>query len=178
VTLKFTGHAHLSRCPVIFGLHKLWDLLVLHKGRLVAALEFKSQVRPSFGNNFNNRTEEAIGTAHCLWTAYRENAFGEQPRPFLGWLMVVEDTARSRAPVRDKSPHFKVFPEFQGASYLQRYDVFCKRLVKESLYNAAAVLATPRQAIETGEHSALSELTSLRTFVSSFAAHIAAEAVR
>ena len=168
----------LVTLPGYFRPTKLWDLLVIHQGRLVAALEFKSQVGPSFGNNFNNRTEEAIGTAHCLWTAYRENAFGDQPRPFLGWLMVVEDTERSRAPVRDTSPHFKVFPEFQGASYLQRYDLFCRRLVKESLYNAAAVLATPRQAIDTGEHSTLSELTSLRTFVSSFAGHIAAQAVR
>jgi len=32
----------------------------------------KSQVGPSFGNNFNNRTEEAIGSAIDLWTAFRE----------------------------------------------------------------------------------------------------------
>jgi hypothetical protein len=55
--------------PGFFRPTKLWDLLVLHKGKLIAALEFKSQVGPSFGNNLNNRTEEAIGTAHDLWTA-------------------------------------------------------------------------------------------------------------
>lgn len=48
--------------PGYFRPTKLWDLLVLNEGRLVAALECKSQVGPSFGNNFNNRTEEAIGT--------------------------------------------------------------------------------------------------------------------
>jgi hypothetical protein len=63
--------------PGYFRPTKLWDLLVINEGRLIAALEFKSQVGPSFGNNFNNRTEEAIGTAHDLWTAYRENAFGK-----------------------------------------------------------------------------------------------------
>lgn len=73
---------------------------------LVAALEFKSHVGPSFGNNFNNRTEEAIGTSHDLWTAYREGAFGKQARPFIGWLMVVEDSSASRSPVKDQSPHF------------------------------------------------------------------------
>lgn len=84
-------------------------MLLMSNGRLVAAMELKSQVGPSFGNNFNNRTEEAIGTAVDLRTAYREGAFGESPRPFIGWLMLVEDCAASRTPVRDKSPHFSVF---------------------------------------------------------------------
>ncbi len=103
--------------PGYFRPTKLWDLLVINEGRLIAALEFKSQVGPSFGNNFNNHSEEAIGTAHDLWTAYREGAFGEQTRPFVGWLMLLEDAPASRAPVRDLSPHFPVFEEFQGASY-------------------------------------------------------------
>ena len=99
------GHAdiHQSRAlvtlPGFFRPTKLWDLVVIHRGHLVAAIELKSQVGPSFGNNFNNRTEEAIGTAHDFWTAYREKAFGEQSKPFVGWLMVVEDAPRSRSPV-------------------------------------------------------------------------------
>lgn len=50
--------------PGYFRPTKLWDLLVIYKGELIAAVELKSQVGPSFGNNFNNRTEEATGTAH------------------------------------------------------------------------------------------------------------------
>ena len=96
--------------PGFFRPTKQWDLLVLNEGRLIAALEFKSQVG-SFGNNFNNRTEEAIGTAHDVWTAYREGAFGEHPKPFLGWLMLLEDQDGSRSPVTDKSPHFPLLPE-------------------------------------------------------------------
>ena len=92
----FTAVAALSCLPGYFRPTKLWDLLVINEGRLIAALEFKSQVGPSFGNNFNNRTEEAIGTAHDLWTAYREGAFGKQPRPFVGWMMMVEDAPESR----------------------------------------------------------------------------------
>ena len=89
--------------PGYFRPTKLWDLLVIYKGELIAAIELKSQVG-SFGNNFNNRTEEAIGTAHDLWTAYREEAFGKQPRPFVGWLMMVEDGPKSRCVVKDASP--------------------------------------------------------------------------
>jgi Restriction endonuclease XhoI len=178
------GHADIHRgravvtLPGYFRPTKLWDLLVLNRGRLVAAIELKSQVGPSFGNNFNNRTEEAIGTAHDFWTAYREGAFGKQPRPFIGWLMLVEDAPGSRTPVRDRSPHFKVFPEFQGASYLKRYDILCQRLIQEQLYTTAALLASPREAKDTGAFAELSDLTSLKTFVTSLAGHIAAEAAR
>ncbi len=168
----------LLTLPGYFRPTKLWDLLVINGGQLVAALEFKSQVGPSFGNNFNNRTEEAIGTSHDLWTAYREGAFGKRPRPFVGWLMLVEDALRSRSPVRDASPHFPVFPAFQGASYLQRYNVLCQHLVQEQLYTAASVIASPRTAAIDGEYTELDEMTSLRTFVTSFAGHIAAEAAR
>ena len=96
------------------------------------ALEFKSQVGPSFGNNFNNRTEEAIGTAIDLWTAYREAAFGQIPRPFVGWLVLVEDCEKSRSPVQDNSPHFPVLDEYKGASYADRYDLLCQKLVQEA----------------------------------------------
>ena len=178
------GHAqiHQTRAlvtlPGYFRPTKLWDLLVMHEGRLIAAMELKSQVGPSFGNNFNNRTEEAIGTAHDFFVAYREGAFGNQPPPFVGWLMLVEDAPASRRPVRDKSPHFGVFPEFEGASYLKRYDILCQRLVKEKLYSAASVIASPRTAVSTGVFSDLSELAGLGNFVRSFAAHIAQEASR
>lgn len=164
--------------PGYFRPTKLWDVLVIHRGHLVAAIELKSQVGPSFGNNFNNRTEEAIGTAHDLWTAYREGAFGQQPRPFVGWLMMVEDAPESRRQVTDRSPHFPVLEAFQDASYLKRYDVLCQRLVQEQLYGAAAVLASPRKAATTGEFCHMSDLTSLKTFVATFAGHIAAEAAR
>ena len=164
--------------PGFFRPTKLWDLLVVNEGRLIAAVELKSQVGPSFGNNFNNRTEEAIGTAHDLWTAYREGAFGKNPRPFVGWLMMVEDAPESRRPVRDSSPHFQVFSEFQGASYLMRYDLLCQRLMQEQLYTTACLIASPRSAAATGEYAALSDMTNLTTFVTALAGHIAAEAAR
>ncbi|MDD5333935.1 MAG: PaeR7I family type II restriction endonuclease [Rhodoferax sp.] len=164
--------------PGYFRPTKLWDLLVVDQGRLVAALEFKSHVGPSFGNNFNNRAEEAIGTSHDLWTAYREGAFGKQERPFVGWLMVIEDAPKSRADVKDKSPHFPVFPEFVGASCQKRYDILCQRLALEQLYSSASVIATPRSAITDGAYSELSAMTGLRSFVAALAGHIATEAAR
>ncbi len=92
--------------------------------------------------------------------------------------MVVEDAVGSQTPVRDSSIHFPVFKEFQGASYLKRYDILCQRLVKEQLYTSASVICTPRTAAATGEYINLSAMTGLKEFVTSFAAHIAAAAER
>ena len=72
--------------PGYYRPEKRWDLIVVADETLLASIEFKSQVGPSFGNNFNNRTEEALGSATDLWAAYREGAFRESQRPWLGYL--------------------------------------------------------------------------------------------
>ena len=164
--------------PGYFRPTKEWDIVIVHRRELVAAIELKSQVGPSFSNNFNNRTEEAIGTALDLWTAFRENAFGRQPRPFTGWLMLVEDHEKSRRPVRVSSPSFPVFDVFEGASYLDRYNLLCQRLMQEQLYTAATVIAAGRNAVSTGVFTELSAMTGLRTFITTLAGHIAATAAR
>ena len=73
---------------------------------------------------------------------------------------------------------FPVVPEFQGASYLERYNILCRKLAQERLYTTATIMASPRTAATTGEFADLSELTGLKTFITSFAGHIAAEAAR
>ena len=72
--------------PGYYRPEKKWDLLVVVDDQLLVAIEFKSQVGPSFGNNFNNRTEEAIGNAEDVWTAYREGRFGKHQAPVLGYF--------------------------------------------------------------------------------------------
>ncbi len=162
--------------PGFFRPTKLWDLLVINKEKLIAAIEFKSQVGPSFGNNANNRCEEALGTAVDLWTAYREGAFGDSRKPFVGYLMLLEDAAASRTPVTDVSPNFPVFSEFRGASYAERYNILCRKLMAEQLYSAATVILSPRASSKSGDFTEMSELTGLKSFLTSLAGHIAAEA--
>ncbi len=118
---------------------KKWDLLVVSDGKLLAGIEFKSQVG-SFGNNYNNRTEEAIGSATDIWAAYREGAFKPSARPWLGYLMLLEEAPGSVSPVRAREPHFKVFPEFKESSYAKRYEILLTKLVRERLYDAACFL--------------------------------------
>ncbi|UCH94339.1 MAG: PaeR7I family type II restriction endonuclease [Candidatus Aminicenantes bacterium] len=131
--------------PGFFRPTKEWDFLVVKNDQLIIALEAKSQVGPSFGNNFNNRTEEAIGSAVDMWTAYREGAFNKTVKPWLGYIFLLEDCEASQKPVRVKEPHFKVFPEFVDASYAKRYEHFCRKLVRERHYNIASFLLSDRK---------------------------------
>lgn len=119
--------------PGYFRPTKEWDLLVIVEHRLLAAIEFKSQVGPSFGNNYNNRTEEALGSATDILTAYREGAFQPSEKPWLGYLMILEETKRSVSPVKVDEPFFKVFEEFRGASYAKRYELLCLKGKRTSL---------------------------------------------
>jgi hypothetical protein len=159
--------------PGYFRPTKNWDMLVVSKGELVAAMEFKSQRGPSFGNNFNNRSEEAIGTAHDLRTAYRDGALGKNAiRPWLGWVMLLEDCPDSTKPVQVKEPHFKVFPEFERASYAKRYELLLRRLVKEDLYNQACLLLATASGGPRGEFSEPAEDLTMRAFLASLGGHI------
>ena len=128
--------------PGFFRPTKEWDLLIVREKTLLAAIEAKSQVGPSFGNNFNNRTEEAMGSALDLWTAYRERAYLASPQPFLGYFFMLEDCEASTRPVKVQEPHFKVLAEFVGASYMRRYEIFCRKLVLERHYTAAAFVSS------------------------------------
>lgn len=180
--------------PGFFRATKNWDVLVIHERRLLAVFEFKSQVG-SFGNNFNNRSEEVIGSAADLWVAHHHGAYGDGPRmnrmrvseevppllnpgllndprpPFLAWLMLLEDCEESQMPVRCEEPHYPVFDEFRGASYAQRYQILCERLVERQLYSAAAMALS---VAGSDRHESLSPATSIRNLFAEFSGRLLA----
>ncbi len=167
-------YSRLLELPGFFRPTKEWDLLVVRDDQLILALEAKSQVGPSFGNNFNNRTEEAMGSAIDLWTAYREGAFNKSLRPWLGYTFLLEDSPASRSPVRVKEPHFKVFPEFVEASYAKRYELFCRKLVRERHYNAAAYLISNRDFGISGDYREPADDLTFEILARSLVAHVSA----
>ncbi len=159
--------------PGWFRAEKKWDLLVVVKGQLIAAMEFKSQVG-SFGNNFNNRTEESLGSATDIWTAYREGAFAISQRPWLGYVIVLEEVARSLNPVSVKEPHFHVFPEFREASYAKRYEILMTKLVRERLYDSTALLLSSQTSATDGSYRQPSTELSVENLLTSLKARVMA----
>jgi len=168
----FTNHS--VELPGYFRPTKGWDLVVVRDRVLVAAIELKSQVGPSFSNNFNNRTEEAMGSAADLWVAYREQAYLASPQPFVGYFVMVEDCEASSRPVRVQEPHFQVFPEFVEASYQRRYELFCRKLVLERYYTASAFITSSRTAGMDGEYDTPAEDVSMERFAKALIGHIGA----
>lgn len=156
--------------PGYYRSEKKWDLIVVSNGQLVTAMEFKSQVGPSFGNNFNNRSEEAIGSATDIWVAYREGRFGKTPAPFLGYFFLLEDCDKVKTPVRNKEPYFKVDPVFEKASYSKRYELLSRRLVLERVYSAAClIMATNSPKTQITQPA---EDLSFQRFVAALRGHV------
>jgi len=154
---------------------KKWDLLIVSDGKLLAGIEFKSQVG-SFGNNYNNRTEEAIGSATDVWAAYREGAFKPSARPWLGYLMLLEEAPGSVSPVRASEPHFRVFPEFKEASYAKRYEILLTKLVRERLYDAACFLMSNAADGRKGLYREPAAELNFQNFIASLVAKAVATA--
>lgn len=168
----FYSRSRFLELPGYFRPTKEWDVLIVQDGILLAAIEAKSHVGPSFGNNFNNRTEEAMGSALDLWTAFRENAFKNTLRPWLGYLFLLEDCPGSCRPVRVREPHFSVFPEFLTASYKKRYELFCKKLMLERHYDFAALITSKREDRSTGEYSEPCPDIGFKRFLHSLLVHL------
>ena len=127
--------------PGFFRRSKSWDVVVTYKNVLVAAVELKSQVG-AVGNNANNRIEEAIGNAFDVSAVQKNNqSLGGVP-PWLGFVMVLEETAKTGQELRPSSTVFPIDAEFQRVTYSRQYQIALSRFVSEGLYDAAWFVTT------------------------------------
>ena len=173
VTIHTAEKTHRT-LPGFFRPTKEWDLVVVSGSSLVAAAEVKSQVG-SFGNNFNNRVEEALGNATDFWTAYSKGIFKPSQKPWLGYLFMLEEDDKSLRPTRriSLSP-FQVDEDFQLRSYAKRYELVCERLVRERLYDAACFFTSNAKNGKQGIYAQPNVELSIRNFAISLHARAAA----
>jgi len=153
---------------------KEWDLVVVSGKDLVAAVEVKSQVG-SFGNNFNNRVEEALGNATDFWAAYREGIFKPSQKPWLGYLFMLEEQSASLRPTKRITLNpYPVDEAFQGRSYAKRYELVCERLLRDRLYDAACFFTSNARTGKRGDFKEPNEELGFRNFAISLHARVAA----
>ncbi|HEX5282349.1 MAG TPA: PaeR7I family type II restriction endonuclease, partial [Micropepsaceae bacterium] len=130
-------------------------------------IEVKSQVG-SFGNNFNNRVEEALGNATDFWMAYSKGIFAPSRRPWLGYLFMLEECAGSlRATNRIQLDPYGVDEEFQELSYARRYELVCARMIRERLYDAACFFTSNSVDGKKGKFLQPNPELSIRNFAAS-----------
>lgn len=125
---------------------KSWDVVLQYKGHVLAVVEAKSQ-GSSLANNFNNRVEEAIGQAADVWKSHERGFLISGLRPWVGYLMVVEETLKTTSPKhllvgKAVPPGMKVDGSFDGMSYAERYARAFERLDQERMLDATCVAIT------------------------------------
>lgn len=125
---------------------------------------------------FHNRVEEAIGNRLDVQIALGEGAFKPSLAPWIGYMMLLQECDASTRALSVKEPHFKVFKEWQDASYAKRYELFCQRLVRERLYAAACFLLSDEKSGLEGQYREPSDELSFKNFAISLTAHAAAYA--
>lgn len=82
--------------------------------------------------------------------AFDEHLLGSSSiPPVMGYVMIVHDCPDSRIVGRGvRSAHFPIDPDFEGASYLDRFLLLCDRLRRKSLYQAVwLVFANPEDGV-------------------------------
>lgn len=108
-----------------------------------------------------------MGNATDILAAYREGAFKLSARPWLGYLLLLEDTPASTRTVGVREPHFEVFSEFRNTSYADRYRILLTKLVREGLYDSACLLMSDRESGVSGNYSEPSAELGVRAFAAS-----------
>lgn len=160
--------------PGFFRPCKEWDVVVMADDHLIAVVEVKSQVG-SFGNNFNNRVEEALGNATDFWAAYKNGVFRPSSKPWLGYLFMLEERPESLRPTgRINLRPFPVDDQFQELSYAKRYEIVCQRMMRERLYDAACFLTSNAEEGRRGKFKQPNVELSIKHFAISLHARAAA----
>ncbi len=164
-------HDHDATLPGYFRATKRWDIAVVYDGKVLAAIELKS-IASSFGNNLNNRVEEAIGNNIDVHMAY-ENGVIEQPKPpWIGYLILMADTEDSSSSVRVHEPNINVDDDYRDASYIDRARLLCERLVRQDVVNATAFLTSGEdEGIDGGFEEPNPDL-SFQQFLDDLVAHV------
>lgn len=127
--------------PGYYRPQKQWDVVIAHGKTLVAAFELKALGGPSFGNNYNNRVEEALGSAVDLRRAALTELFPGE-KPWLGYFFIMEDHPKSRAPVKAAQGALPVDKIWAGKSHQDRFAIFCERLMAEGLYDSVCYITS------------------------------------
>lgn len=160
--------------PGYFRPSKEWDIIVTSGNDLVAAIEVKTQVG-SFGNNFNNRVEEALGNATDFWAAYKKGIFSPSMKPWLGYLFMLEDHPKSTTPTaRVVLSPFPIDEALQELSYSERYEQLCLRMIRELLYDSACFFVSNASTGLEGKFIEPNKELSIRNFCISLHARASA----
>jgi hypothetical protein len=164
-------HDHDATLPGHLRATKRWDVAIVHEDKLLAVVELKS-IASSFGNNLNNRSEEAIGNSIDLREACEDGAFDQPKPPWVGYLILMADNEKSRRSVSVREPNFSVDEEFKDASYIDRAGLLCSRLVRRNIVDGCAFLISDEENGLDGSYEVPNPDLAFDQFLTDLVTHV------
>lgn len=167
-------HDHDATLPGYFRATKRWDIAVVHEEEVLAAIELKS-IASSFGNNLNNRVEEAVGNNIDIHEAYQNGVIEQSKPPWIGYLILMADTEGSSSSVRVREPNVTIDDEYRDASYIDRARLLCERLVRQGVVDSTAFLISAKEEGIDGGFDEPNPNLSFQQFLNDVVAHVEAQ---
>lgn len=136
--------------PGWFRATKQWDILAFKGDQLITGIELKS-ISGSYGNNLNNRTEEAIGEAIDAKYASDRGLLNRITPPLMAYALIVKKDVRSMSVCKKpKSHYFTIDPAFEKTNYIDRFRIMCERLRRENIFGAVwfAIVDPEKETVE------------------------------
>ncbi len=164
----YTGKS--ADLPGYYRPSKEWDLVVLQEGDPVAAIEFKSQTS-SFGNNWNNRVEEVVGSATDFRTAMEKGVIDSPVRPWLGYVYLMDEQGTLEGD-SISATDAGMADAFVGASYADRCEELCLRLLDNGIYDGASFLLSGEEAGLDGAYRTPHDRLKFERFAASLVGHV------
>lgn len=138
--------------PGFFLPTRPWDIVVMHEGRLVAALAIRARTARSLENGFVTLGEEALCTGKEMDALCRRQAFGPGLRPWSGWLVFLEDGPALTQPVTVAPTLLQAVPEYRHGTHAEWYELLLRKLERERLFDTCALLLCPEELEQSGSY--------------------------
>jgi hypothetical protein len=148
--------------PGAFTVTHRWDLAIVQEGAVLAAVDFET---PRGAKGLADYANRAVGVAEDVCAAYRMGNFGRAWRPWLGALVLAEDTQEARRPSKAPRAPFRVDGDLRRASHLGRIELFLRRVLMARIYDSCALIASRPAEGPQGQYSEPASDLSVRRFL-------------
>lgn len=165
---------HGLELPGFFMPTRPWDIVVMHEGRLVAALAIRVRTAQSLENGFVALGEEALCTGKEMDALCRKQAFGPGLRPWFGWLVLLEDGSALTRPTAVAPTLLQVVPEYRYSTHAEWYELLLRKLERERLFDTCALLLCPEERQQSGNYREPARDLGGKRFLAHLASHAGA----
>lgn len=162
---------HELKLPGFFMPTRKWDMVVMHEGRLVAALRIKARTARSLEKGLVAMIEEAISTGTEMDTLSRKQAFGPGLRPWFGWLVLLEDSPAITQPLPATETFFRILDEYRDSSQAGRCERILRDLERHRHFDACSLLLCNEERKQSGDYREPARDLGIKRFLAHLAGH-------